>query len=214
MSEPRAVARQVNEVAPGILHWGVRDERIDFRSDAYAIVERSGTVLIDPLPLIDEELDRLGSVRDICITGSCHQRSAWRYRRRFGARVHAPAGAMDLDETPDVVYRHDYRLPGGLIARHSPGPTHVHYSLVRADGGGTLFCADILVNDCGNAVRFVPDEYQDDPERTAQTAEQFLELTFSTLCFAHGAPFTRGARVAIRGLLRERSEIRRRGKSK
>ena len=197
MSEPKARADRVTEVGPGILSWSVQDDRIDFRSDSYAILDRAGAVLIDPLPLVDRELDRLGSVRAICLTGSCHQRAAWRYRRRFGARVHAPAGAMGLEEGPDITYHAGYRLPGGLVALHAPGPTDAHYALLRPEGGGTLFCADVLIRRGDDRVGFVHDEFLDNPEQTRNSASHFLDLVFSTLCFAHGAPLTRGARDAI-----------------
>lgn len=201
MTEPSSKASRIVEVAPGIYHWSVHDDRIDFRSDSYAIVEKGGTTLVDPLPLDDAELERLGSIRAICLTGSCHQRSAWRYRRRFGARVHAPLGADGLEEAPDVAYRDDYKLPGGLAPVHAPGPTGVHFALLRPEGSGALFCADVLVHEGGGKVRFVPDDYQDDPARTRETARSFLDLRFEALCFAHGEPLVRQAREAIRAAL-------------
>jgi hypothetical protein len=202
MSEPKSKAKRITEVAPGIYHWSLQDDRIDFRSEAYAIVEKSGTILIDPLPLEDEALERLGSIRAICLTGSCHQRSAWRYRRRFGAAVHAPANAEGLEEEQDISYRADYRLPGGLVPLHAPGPTEVHYAFLRDLGSGTLFCADVLVHEGGGRLRFVEDRYQDEPERTRETARAFLDLRFETLCPAHGEPLTHGTREAVRHALR------------
>ena len=200
MSEPKTIAPMFDEVAPGILHWTVHDDRIDFRSDAYAIVERGRTVLIDPLPLAESQLDRLGTVTAICLTGSCHQRSAWRYRRRFGARLHAPAGSAGLEERPDLSYHDGYRLPGGLVAHHTPGPARVHYSLLHAEGGGTLFCADILLSRRHGQAEFVPDEYQEEPQRTRESVARFLEWSFATICFAHGEPIT--GRAAVRDALR------------
>ncbi len=197
MSEPKARTDRVVEVAPGILGWSVHDDRIDFRSDGFAILERAGAVLIDPIPLADQELDRLGTVRAICLTASCHQRSAWRYRRRFGARVHAPAGSIGLEESPDITYHVDYRLPGGLVAVHAPGKNEVHYAFLRQEGVGTLFCGDALVNPGDGKVRLV----QGAPERARDTAGRFLELPFSTLCFAHGPAVTSGARGTIRHAL-------------
>src|SRR5512134_1984801 len=51
MSEPKAVAGTVEEVVPGVWRWHVWDDRIDFESDAHAVSDEGGTVLIDPLPL-------------------------------------------------------------------------------------------------------------------------------------------------------------------
>src|ERR1044071_4995313 len=79
MSEPRSKARTIEKVAPGILNWLLHDDRIDYRSDAHAVVLRGKTVLIDPLPLTSAALGRLGKVEAICLTGSWHQRAAWTY---------------------------------------------------------------------------------------------------------------------------------------
>lgn len=200
MSEPRNRARKLHEVVPGLLHWTVHDDRIDHRSDAHAVEEGGRTVLIDPLPLADEALERLGKVEAICLTGSCHQRSAWRYRRHFGAKVYAPAGAQGLEEDPDVRYAKGQRLPGGLVAIHAPGPTEAHFAFHLEREPGMLFCADILMNEDGK-LSFVPAEYQDEPERTRETARRFLELRFAILCFDHGAPLTKDPRAAIRKAL-------------
>jgi hypothetical protein len=45
------VAETVEEVVPGVWRWHVWDDRIDSESDAHAVSDRTGTVLIDPLAL-------------------------------------------------------------------------------------------------------------------------------------------------------------------
>lgn len=202
MSEPKSIAEKVETVSAAVERWEVLDDRIGgAESEAFAVRHADGTVLIDPLPLAEEELKALEPVQAILLTGSCHQRSAWRYRKRFGAAVHAPAGAEGLEEIPDREFRDGDRLPGDLIALHTPGPTEVHFSFLHPGGEGTLFCADILTGSGGKGIHFVPDEFQDDPARTRVTARKLLEQRFDTLCFAHGAPLRSGARDAIRRLL-------------
>lgn len=205
MSEPKSRAKTIETIAPGILHWKVHDDRIESMSHAYAIEEPGPhgsrtTVLIDPLPLDEAALASLGKVQAIGITGSCHQRSAWRYRKQFKVKVYAPEGAQGLEETPDVWYRKGTKLPGNLEAIHAPGPTEVHYAFLHGKGKGALFCADILMRE-RETVRFISDEYQDDPQRTRETARRFLDLKFETLCFDHGEPITRNAHDAIRKAL-------------
>ena len=135
MSEPKGRALMTKTVAPGILNWHLRDERIGgARSDSHAVKRAGKIVLIDPLPLSKSALAKLGNVEAICLTGSCHQRSAWRYRKLLGVKVYAPKGAMGLEEKPDVWYRKGQILPGGLKAVHAPGPTEVHYAFHRASG--------------------------------------------------------------------------------
>jgi len=200
MSEPRNRARKIETVAPGILHWGLHDDRINFRSDAHAIKVAGQTVLIDPLPLVEGALKKLGTIEAICLTGSCHQRSAWRYRKQFGVKVYAPQGAVGLEEEPDIWYATGDRLPGGLKAVHAPGPTAVHYAFHLERGRRALFCADILMRE-GKKLRFVSNEYQDDPKRTRETAKSFLQLQFGILCFDHGAPMMKNPRAAIQKAL-------------
>lgn len=226
MSEPRTQSRRVMAAAPGLLHWTLHDDRIEFRSDAYAVLgvrggSGHGAVLIDPLPLTDGALASffgrgstlptkgtlVGPLEAICLTGSCHQRSAWRYRRLFGVKVHAPRGARGLEERPDATYTHGSRLPGGLVAVHAPGPTRVHYALHRPAGRGIVFCADVLTHHRG-VVRFIDDAYQDAPSQTRATARALLKLRFGVLCFAHGAPLTRGAKQAVRAALGSDLEAR------
>src|SRR5262245_29944440 len=197
MSEPNARAVKVTRIAPGLRHWTLHDNRIDFRSDAHAVDGRRGAVLIDPLPLTDAALASIGPVEAICLTGSCHQRSAWRYRRLLAVPVYAPHGARGLEEKPDVDYAKGARLPGGLMAVHAPGPTRVHFAFHRRAGRGIVFCADILTRE-GAGVRFIEDAYQDEPLLTRTTARSLLRLRFGILCFDHGAPMTRGAKRAIR----------------
>jgi glyoxylase-like metal-dependent hydrolase (beta-lactamase superfamily II) len=122
-------------------------------------------VLIDPLPMAKQALKKLGVVKAICLTTSCHKRAASRYRRSFKVPVYAPKHAVDFEEAPDRRYSPGNHLLGGLKAVHSPGPTDAHYSLYLRRNGSVVFCADLLTNTKGRGLAFVADEYQDDPER-------------------------------------------------
>jgi glyoxylase-like metal-dependent hydrolase (beta-lactamase superfamily II) len=183
-------------VSPEILNWHLLDDRINFRSDAHAVVRDGRSILIDPLPLAEPILKEIGQVEAICLTGSCHQRSAWRYRKHFGVKVHAPRGSEGLEEQPDAWYAAGDRLPGDLLAVHVPGPASIHYAFHLDRGDGALFCADILYRD-KDTLGFVPDQYQDDPKLTRGTARRLLDLRFGVLCFSHGAPLSSDTHGAI-----------------
>lgn len=204
MSEPRSEAGSVRQIVPGLLGWHLHDDRIDARSDAYALVAPPSIVLVDPLPLSERalrSLDRLGRVRAVCLTGSCHQRSAWRYRARYAVPVHAPAGSVGLEQEPDFLYGAGEGLPGGLTAIHAPGPARSHYALYSPMRGGVLFCADVLVHLARGGLRFVQGEYQEDPGLTRKSARAFLQLSFRTICTAHGAAIATAAKRAVRDAL-------------
>ena len=200
MSEPRAVASAAEEVAPGVWRWSVHDDRIDFESDAHAVADEEGVVLIDPLRLEDDALASLGKVRAICLTAACHQRSAWRYRREFGVKVYAPEGVRAMEEEPDTSYREGDELPGRLRPIRTPGPEEVHYAFVREREPGVLFCPDLVSHD-GRELRFIPAEYHDDPQATRRSVRKLLDVPFSVLCFDHGIPIGADPHGALRALL-------------
>jgi glyoxylase-like metal-dependent hydrolase (beta-lactamase superfamily II) len=201
VTEPRAVASNAEEVAPGVWHWLVQDERISAWSSAHAVSSEEGTVLIDPVPLSAEALARLGDVTAICITAGTHQRSAWRYRRELGARVYAPALSRQIDEEPDERYGDGDRLPGGLTAVFTPGAGTTQHTFVLDRDGGIAFVADLVTNYPGRGLAFVAERHLHDPEEMRRSVRKLLDLPFTLLCLAHGAPVRDEPKTALRDLL-------------
>ncbi len=146
MPEPGGVARLAGEILPRIYRFTMHEDRIDYESDSYAVIEKSRTILIDPLPMSDQDLKRLDLVEAICLTASCHERSAWRYRRSLKVPVYAPEGGVDFEEPPDHQDRAGDLLPRRLLSVHAPGPTEAHYAFYLERDGGVVFCADLLTN--------------------------------------------------------------------
>ena len=207
MPEPGGTAKLVGEILPGLYRFTIHDDRIDFQSDSYAIIEKGKAVLIDPLPMAGKDLKKLGPVEAICLTGSCHERSAWRYRRELKVPVYAPQGGVDFEETPDRWYKANDRLPGNLLAVHTPGPTEAHYSFFLERNGGAVFCADLVTNAGGEGLAFVAGEYQDEPARTRESVRQLLELQFRVLCPNHGDPVTRRTKEALTRVLKKETDL-------
>ncbi len=202
MSEPNAVADELVEVAPGVLHWRVSDERIGGgTSAAHAVRDEHGYVLIDPLPLSEEALARLVPVTAIVLTAATHQRSAWRYRRTFAAPVWVPLESRPTDEEPDGHYGPDDVLPGRLQPFHTPGPELPHYSLLHDGEPRVLFSPDLVMRVENGELAFVPAEFHDDPAETRRSVSRSLELDFDTLCLSHGAPITEDPHGQLRALL-------------
>ncbi len=208
MSEPRTRARAVVRVAPGLYRWRISDDRIGgAESVGHAVVERGRVVLVDPIPVAEGKLRRLGKVVAIVLTAACHQRSAWRFRKAFGVPVLGPRGPGvsptpgDFLEEPDRRYGDGDRLPGGLRAVHAPGPTEAMFALWHP-GKRALILSDVLTHDGRGVPGFVPDQYQDEPARTRQTVRKLhRRLRPRILLFEHGAPVTRGAREALAAAL-------------
>lgn len=204
MTEPSSHARKIVRVLPTVHRWRVHDDRIDAKSEAYAVVSQGLVTLIDPLPVEESELLRLGRLQAIILTAANHQRSAWQLRRRFGVHVHAPEGPGvgtepgQLEEEPDYRYSGGDSLPGGLTAFHAPGPTEAMYALWLARPRSVVFLSDLLFHDGGGLPRFMEDQWQDEPRRTRASVQRIAEhLPVDVLCFAHGPPICEDARAAL-----------------
>ncbi len=208
MSEPKSRARAITSVLDDVLHWTVRDDRVSFRSDAWALRTPDGTVLIDPLPLDEALAARLAPVQAICLTGGFHQRASWRLREHLGVPVWAPEAASGLDGDPDHRYEADDELPGGLRVLHPPGPAHLHFSFLheRPDGRAALFLGDLLIReDEDSPLMFVPDKLQENPQRTRETVRRLIEEIRPDMLFpAHGpAILERGTAALLEVLARD-----------
>jgi hypothetical protein len=151
--------------------------------------------------LRDEALETLEPVSAIVLTAATHQRSSWRYRKRFGVPVYLPEGSRTTDEEPDEQYGANDVLPGRLEAVHTPGPEKPHYALLRREEPAVLFCPDlVMVGERGELV-FVPGEYHDDPGGTRRSVERLLDLPFEVLCLDHGRPLPDDPKESLRRLL-------------
>jgi hypothetical protein len=199
MSEPRTIAIGADEVVPGLWHWTVHDERIDFVSDSYALTSADGVVLIDPLPLAEESLRAIGAVAAICLTCGSHQRSAWRLRRELGVPVHTPALAREIDEEPDARYGDGDGLPGSLRAVFTPGAGTTQHTLLRTGEPAIAVCPDLLVRPEGKGHLRRVEDY--DPDLAQRSIERLLELEFSILCLTHGGVVSEDPKAAVRAVL-------------
>ncbi len=202
MSEPRTKARRVETVLPGLFHWKVNDDRIDFRGDAWAVRSAGRLVFIDPEPLQAPALEKLGKPDDIVLTIQSHQRASWRIRKRFGARVLAPRGAEGLDEEPDAFYGEGDALPGGLRAVHAPGPCEASSALLLDRPEGLVaFTGDLVTEGPRGDLTFVADAYQEEPRRTRDSVRRLAREPVAVLCPGHGSPILEEGARALADLL-------------
>ncbi len=201
MTEPREVAELLEPVVEGVYHWEIRNSNIGGSiSSSHAVLGDEGLVFIDPVRLVDRELDMLGVPTAIALTARCHQRASWRYRRDFGAPVWLPEDAAAADEEPDHRYAEGDVLPGGLKAVRTPGPEWPHYSFLLERDPGVVFVSD-LIGGAGGQLHFIPPEYHEDPAATRRSVELLLDLPFAVMCLDHGAPLTEDPKAALRRLL-------------
>jgi len=202
MSEPKTVATTIEEIIPGVWHWSISDDRIGgYQSDAYAVKQAGGVVMIDPLPLAPDALAGLGKIDAICLTAACHQRASWRYRKAFGVKVYAPADCRAMADTPDISYRAGDKLPGALEPVHTPGPESAHHGFLRHGEPTIFFCADLLVHGKEDGLRVIAGPMHDDPETSLKSVHGFLDLDFDVLCLSHGEPIFEDPKTAIEAAL-------------
>lgn len=204
MTEPKAVADRVEEVARGVWTWSVHDDRINFVSASYAVSTEEGTVLIDPLPLADEPMKELGDVSAICLTTSSHQRSSWRLRRQLGVKVWVPGLAREVEEEPDERYSEDDALPGDLQPVFTPGAGTTQHTFLLDRDGGIAFVPDLLVLPPGGELTLIPEQYAHDVEQARRSTEKLLDLPFAVLCLGHGAPVKEDARSKMEAAIARR----------
>ena len=200
MSEPRTVAREILEVVPGVWHWRIHDERIDFLSAAHAVRADGGSVLVDPLPVDSGQLAKLGDVTAIVLTCGSHGRSAWRLRDELGVPVHVPALSEALRDRADGTYGDGDELPGGLRAVFTPGAGTTQHTLVLRDPQ-VAFVPDLLAREDDEELSLVPAEYMADPAEARRSVEKLLDLDIEILCLSHGVPVTENAKAALRRAL-------------
>ena len=199
MTEAAAVAETVDEVAPGVWHWSISDERIGgFVGDSYAVAGEEGAVLIDPHRLAPAALAQLGPVEAIVLSNGSHQRSTWRLRKELGVPVHAPELSKEIDEEPDERYGDGDELPGGLRAVYTPGAGTTQHALLR---GELAIVPDVLLRMPDGKVVLVPEEYAHDVDEARRSAEKLLELPFSVLLLLHGGVVEHDPKAQIRAAI-------------
>ena len=203
MSEPKARASELNNVFPWLLHFTIKDERIDnFRSDTYAIKSSDGLVVIDPVRLEDDLVHEVAETKHVILTAGHHQRSSWRYRKEFGAAVYAPIGSDGLDEEPDHRYEEGADLPAGIRAIKGEWyPTYYHLLYTHSDETKVLFCGDLITHWDDGIYRFPMGEYVPSYEPAIEEVKRLMELSATVLCPGHADPTADGYQAALQSAL-------------
>jgi len=203
MTEPKVQADSIETLFPWLLHWSILDDRLGgFRSDAFAVDTPDGLMVIDALPLKGHLAAKLENPAGVFLTHGNHQRSAWRFRRELGVPVYAPAGAVNLDEEPDVWFDAGTALPGGLVAIEATGFNAACYlTFTHADGTSVLFCGDLICHDPDGPYRFPVEPHYFDTIAGIEDARRLLELPATVLCAAHAIPSRAGCREALQGAI-------------
>jgi hypothetical protein len=162
-------------------------------------------VLLDPLvPGAElERLEELGPPRAIVLTNRHHWRDCGKLADRFGLTVRAPRTGMHEFEDRDPVEAYDFgdTLADGAVTAHEVGAICPDESALHCPDASALAVADGVINYGG--LRFVPDNFMDEPDATkaglrSAYARLCDELEFDNLLPAHGDPVVGNARALLR----------------
>lgn len=205
MGEPKDRATSIESVVEGVYLWTVSDDRIGGApSSTVAIEEAPGSiVVINPIRVAEEELERLGEVTAILLTGSSHLRAAAHFRDETGAAIWAPANA-DLGEVdPEETFTEGNELPGSLKVISLPGPSDDESAFYLKRSRGVMIIGDALMNIEGHGgLQVLPKQHNPDPDKTHRSLKKLLDYDFEVMLFGHGAPIREGAKEKLRKLLK------------
>lgn len=196
----------MNEILPGVWHWTRTHPRIGIPVSSYWLAQEA--VLLDPL-VPEEGLDAFAAnpPKDAILTNRHHHRGCAEFRDAFGTRVWCvEQGVHEFAAGQEVTsFRFGDRLPGDIEAIEIGAlcPDEGAFFLPRHSA---LAVADGVVRDADGPLAFVPDSLLgDDPEgvkRGLRAAyREVVDLDFDHLLLAHGHPWLRGGRKALRAFI-------------
>jgi hypothetical protein len=174
------------------------------------VIERHGPlIIVDPLPLMDADMDqigRLGKPAMIFLTSAYHVRDAEAFRARWGCPVCIhELGATTTEIRVDRTVGDNAELIEGVRTIHLPGvywPEET--ALLVAGNPPALIMGDAL---CGprsdidlppGHVGMFTTKHVRDVAVGRRTLERLCDLDFELLVFGHGDPVRQDPRVALR----------------
>ncbi len=189
-------------------HGAARNEPYIWNSYLIQVKERGVLILVDPLPLSDEEIrevEEIGAPSHILLTCNWHYRESDVFRQKWGCEVYLHEDGLMDSEVPIDETLQDRDVLWDLIqVIHVPD---VHYVeevafLIKGDGN-TMIVGDLLCG--GRKDRGVPDgelwinapEYILDLQDARNSLRKLNEYSFEKLCFGHGTPITQAANAVF-----------------
>ncbi len=187
------------------LHGAARNEPYYWYSYLIPVPNRNILVLIDPLPLSNEEMlefEQFGTPTHILLTNNYHLREAAAFRQRWGCEIRLHEnGLKDAEARVDKQLQDGDVLWDMIEVIHIPDVSFAdEVSFFVRGEGGTLIVGDALCG--GRKDRGVPDgslwvngpEYFPDLQAARRGLSKLKAYTFERLCFAHGSPIMQRAK--------------------
>jgi hypothetical protein len=196
----------MEEIVPHIFHWTAFHEDIGQDVHSYCVTGLGPAILIDPMvPL--EGLDWFGrhaKPEHIYLTNRLHYRGSDRFVEAFGATVWCHSAGLHEFQPRQRVrgFEHGDELPGGILALKVAALCPEETALLIPVGSGALALGDAVIRE-NEHLEFVPDSLMGDNPKAVKRGlnlalSALLESRFEHLLLAHGRPFVKGAKKALR----------------
>ena len=194
-----------------IYSWSIFSEmrQIDFNGHLW--VRPEGNILIDPVPMIDSDLDQLvalGGAGLIVITNRDHEREAEEFRNLTGAQIAIhEADASALSSKVDRLLADQEEIVPGLTAIHlkygkSDGEIALYFS-----EQGIVLAGDLIVGAPMGNLSLLADDKLGDPARAALEIRKILALSFDTILVGDGHSILQDGQRQLVECLERRKDI-------
>ena len=194
-----------------IYSWSIFSELRQLDFNGHLWVRPEGNILIDPVPMIDSDLEQLaalGGAELIVITNCDHEREAEKFREITGAQISVHEADADALST---------KIDRSLADQEEivPGLTAIRLKYGKSDGEiaiyfseqGIVLAGDLIVGAPMGHLSLLMDEKLDDPAKAALEIRKILALSFDTVLVGDGHSILRDGRRQLAECLERRNDI-------
>ena len=194
-----------------IYSWSIFSEmrQVDFNGHLW--VRPEGNILIDPVPMIDSDLNQLtalGGAKLIVITNCDHERQAEEFRKLTGAQIavhEADQGALSTKVNRSLADQEEI----------VPGLTAIHLRYGKSDGEIALYfsereivlAGDLIVGAPMGNLSLLADDKLANPAKAALEIRKLLALSFDTILVGDGHSILQDGRRQLVECLERRKDI-------
>ncbi len=168
---------------PDMFQWSSFNEARNVDLHGTLLVLPSGNVAFDPLPLCEHDaahITELGGVDWVNISNADHVRAAADFKRRFGARIGAPAAERELpayaELEVDQWFAGDELFECGIQVVPMGGSKTVGEVAFVMPGGDTVVTGDLVRSHHGGALHLLPEAELSDRDAALASVRAMLDL--------------------------------------
>ncbi len=205
----------MEEIVPQIFHWTTFNDDIEQDVDSHCVTGLGTIILIDPMVPSDgiDWFRRHAKPQHIYLTNRLHYRGSDRFVEAFGAQVWCHSAGLHECEPRQKVkgFEHGDELPGGIQALKVGALCPEETALLIPVRAGALAMGDAVIRE-NEHLEFVLDSLMgEDPKSVKRglraACSKLLETRFEHLLLAHGRPFVKRGKEALRRMSGRKSPV-------